>query len=116
MSTEADWSQVTERHGVPEVTVQWVANYAEGFRLVDVREPSELVGPLGRLEGAVNIPLRTLIDAVASWERDEPVVVFCRSGGRSAQAAMAMKQMGFTQVASMAGGMLEWGAHHLPVL
>ena len=110
------WSMVTIRNGVPEVTVQWVANNAGAFRLVDVREPSELTGPLGRLDDAENVPLRELAATVASWDRAQPVAVFCRSGGRSGMAATTLVQLGFKQVASMAGGMLEWHAHSMPVL
>lgn len=108
-------SSVQRRHGVPEVDVRWVANHLGRVRLVDVREPDELVGPLGRIEGVENAPLRGVTAAAAPWSRDQALVVLCRSGGRSGQAALALEKMGFTAVASMAGGMLEWHQHHLPV-
>ena len=110
------WADVSQRKGIPEVSVTWVANNMGAFQLVDVREPDELRGPLGRLEDANNVPLRTLVQESASWDTSKPVVVFCRSGGRSGQAAMALQRAGFLKVASMAGGMLEWHARSLPTL
>jgi sulfur dioxygenase len=111
-----DWAEVSrENRGIPEVTVQQVSNVMGAVRLIDVREPDELRGPLGALEGAENVPLRELPGAAAPWSREQPVVVFCRSGGRSARAALQLEAMGFKRVASMAGGMLEWHAHQLPL-
>ena len=115
-TSSTPWAPITLRRGVPEVTVQWVANNLHRIRLVDVREPEELVGPLGKIEDAQAVPLRTVPDAARGWGRDEAVVVLCRSGARSGQAASYLTQQGFTQVASMAGGMLEWNAFDLPVV
>lgn len=110
------WAElVRDAHGIPEVTCRWVSTNIDRFRLVDCREPSELDGPLGKLDDAENVPLRELLDAVSGWDREAPVVVLCRSGGRSGRAAVAMEQMGFTRVASMAGGMIEWNEIGLPV-
>lgn len=98
---------------VPEVPVSWVKEtWQEGrYRLVDVREPDELLPPpkgLGHIPGAVSLPLATVVDATRSWNRAAPIVVFCRSGGRSGKAALALEAEGFTSVASMRGGMLAW--------
>jgi sulfur dioxygenase len=43
-----------------------------------------------------------------------PVVTVCRSGARSAQAALQLAKAGFTDVANLAGGMLRWNAERLP--
>lgn len=115
-ATEDDWAEVSRHNrGIPELTVQQVSNLMGAVRLVDVREPGELTGPLGAVEGAENVPLRQLPAHAAAWSREQPVVVLCRSGGRSAMAALQLEAMGFTRVASMAGGMLEWHAHRLPL-
>ena len=112
-----DWAEVTRDHrGVPEVTVRWVANHTEEVRIVDVREPDELVGPLGAIDGAENVPLRQLTETAVDWRRDNALVLFCRSGGRSGRGAQALEQMGFTRVVSMAGGMIEWNTRHLPTV
>lgn len=110
------WAEMQrDAHGIPEVTCRWVSTNIDRFRLVDCREPSELEGPLGKLDDAENLPLRSLIDEVRDWDRDAPVVILCRSGGRSGRAALAMEEMGFSKVASMAGGMIEWNELGLPV-
>ncbi len=103
--------------GIPEVTVDWVAQNAagRGFRVVDVREPSEWVGELGHISEAELVPLATVGDAAAAWEHSQPLVVVCRSGGRSGKAAVQLEGLGFQQVASMAGGMLAWNERRLPV-
>ena len=53
--------------------------------------------------------------AAGAWDRSAPLVLICRSGGRSAKAALALMALGFTQVASLRGGMLGWNAMRLPV-
>lgn len=101
------WAPITvSAAGVPEVPHEWVLSRPAGVRLVDVREPSEFDGPLGHIEGSELVPLVTLPSVVASWDREAPVTLICRSGGRSGKAAMQMLSMGFRRVASMRGGMI----------
>lgn len=74
---------------------------------LDVREPNEW--NLGRIPGAMHIPrgtLETKVEAVIP--RDRKVVIYCASGNRSALAADTMQQMGYTDVASLAGGWTAW--------
>lgn len=101
---------------VPEVTPQWVANNAAALRVIDVREPDEFRGELGHVEGAENVPLREVPESAQSWQRDTPIAVICRSGGRSGRAALALEEQGFGRVVSMKGGMLEWQKLGLPVV
>ncbi len=94
--------------GAPVVSVDWVSQNLERYRIIDVRQPNEFVGPLGHLEGAELVPLGTLEAKATEWDRDEPLVVICRSSGRSDHAAMALENLGFRRVASMSGGMMAW--------
>ncbi len=74
---------------------------------IDVREPNEW--NLGHIPGALHIPrgiLEQNIEAVAP--RDRRIVLYCASGNRTALAADALQQMGYTNVASMAGGIRGW--------
>ncbi|MBI4816475.1 MAG: MBL fold metallo-hydrolase [Deltaproteobacteria bacterium] len=98
--------------GILEVSPEAVRAYASklGVRIVDVREPAEYTGELGHVEGSELIPLATVESALSSWPRDEPIVVICRSGGRSARATALLSSMGFTNVVNMAGGMLAYCA------
>ena len=101
--------------GVPEVTVAWVAANASSFRLVDVREQHEWDGPLGHIASAELVPLKTVANALGDADRMEPIVVLCKSGGRSGKAALLLESMGFAKVASMAGGMTTWNDSSLPL-
>jgi rhodanese-related sulfurtransferase len=85
------------------------------FRVIDVREPDEYVGPLGHVANAELVPLATLGAAAADWPRDAALLVLCRSGGRSANGATQLVKLGFTQVYNMTGGMLGWNELRLPV-
>jgi len=80
-----------------------------------VREPDEFTGSLGHIANAKLIPLGSLSNSLNQISREKPVVVVCRSGARSAQATVLLKNAGFPRVANLAGGMLRWRAQHLPV-
>jgi len=71
---------------------------------VDVREPDEVAA--GTLPGTVNIPLGDLPTRLDELDRTKPVVVLCRSGGRSTTAAELLTAAGFSDVVNLAGGML----------
>ncbi len=75
--------------------------------MVDCREPNEAA--LGTIAGAVVIPrglLEQNIERVAS--RDRKVIVYCAAGNRSALAADTLREMGYQDVATMAGGFRAW--------
>jgi rhodanese-related sulfurtransferase len=84
------------------------------LQLLDVREPLEFDGALGHIAGARLLPLGELPVRAAELDRGRPVVAVCRSGARSAQAAVLLAREGFGQVANLAGGMLRWRAEGLP--
>lgn len=104
---ERAWAPVARSGaGVPEVTPAWVQQHLGEFRVIDVREPHELAS--GAIEGAENVPLAGVRGAAEAWDRQQPLVTVCRSGGRSGRAARELEGLGFVRVASMAGGMLAW--------
>lgn len=79
---------------------------AEGAVLLDVRTPQEFAD--GHLEGAINVPVQVLerrLDEVGP--KDRPLVVYCRSGGRSATATSLLRSSGFTSVHDL-GAMSSW--------
>ncbi|MCB9587494.1 MAG: MBL fold metallo-hydrolase [Polyangiaceae bacterium] len=80
-------------------------------RLIDVREPAEFEGDLGHVQNAELVPLSTVARAAKDWSRDQPLLMICRSGRRSAMAAEQLLGMGFEQVANLEGGMLAY--HHV---
>ncbi len=81
--------------------------------LVDVREPYEqclggAAAPAATQHEAA--PLSRLAEALPRWlaEPERPVVFYCRSGNRSAQAARALRRLGHPQAWSLAGGLALW--------
>jgi sulfur dioxygenase len=96
--------------GFWEVQPEWVEEHLKELQLVDVREPAEFDGPLGRVPGARLLPLGSLAECAGELARDRPIVTICRAGGRSAQAIVILQRAGFTELANLAGGMLRWRA------
>jgi uncharacterized membrane protein YdjX (TVP38/TMEM64 family)/rhodanese-related sulfurtransferase len=76
--------------------------------IVDVREPDEFGGPLGHIEGAVNVPLGQLSAAWPDLGAGTPVVVVCRTDKRSAKAADILRASGVDEVKVLRGGMEAW--------
>lgn len=69
---------------------------AAGGTLLDVRTPGEF--STGHLEGARNIPVQDLGARLRELDRAKGVVLYCRSGSRSAHAAALLRQAGFQSV------------------
>jgi rhodanese-related sulfurtransferase len=84
-------------------------------QIVDVRTPEEFAQ--GHLKGAVNIDFYspTFEKDLAQLKKDQPVMVYCRSGGRSGKAATKMGEMGFSKVVDLSGGILGWQSAGEPV-
>jgi rhodanese-related sulfurtransferase len=86
--------------------------------LIDVREADEFAA--GHLPGAVLVP-RGLLEfklsgSPALSSRDLKVVLYCKTSGRAALAALAMQNMGYLNVTSIAGGYDAWAAAGKPVV
>ena len=105
-------------YGAPEISVKEVRAKQEGgeaFILVDVREPNELELASLPEEAFISMPLSDLrerrLDAVPeplNENKEADVVVFCHKGLRSAQVTVFLRQQGWTNVVSMAGGIDSW--------
>jgi phage shock protein E len=65
----------------------------DGGALLDVRSPQEFAG--GALPGAQNVPLNGINNALQSLPKDQPVLLYCRSGARSGMAQRFLLQEGF---------------------
>jgi adenylyltransferase/sulfurtransferase len=79
--------------------------------LVDVREEWEW--EVGNLEphGSVHMPLEQVPGRLDELPTERPVVMVCRVGSRSAQAALWLRETGHPAVANLRGGLVEWAAH-----
>lgn len=83
--------------------------------LLDVREDNEWA--VGRLPNARHIRLGELSKRLSELEKfkDKPIVVYCRSGHRSARACALLKKSGFANPNNLAGGIMAWEQANLPI-
>ncbi|MFP5319443.1 MAG: rhodanese-like domain-containing protein [Acidimicrobiia bacterium] len=81
-------------------------------QIVDVRWPNEWEA--GRIEGSLHIPVDELDDRAGEVDHDRPVVAVCRSGARSASAAVQLRADGF-DADHLDGGLVAWGDAGLPL-
>jgi len=84
--------------------------------LLDVREKNEI--KQGCLEGSRHIPVGSVAKRSGELEayKDKPILVYCRSGHRSASACRALQKQGFEKVYNLQGGILAWQDAKLPVV
>ncbi len=84
--------------------------------LLDVREDKELDG--GVIQNAKHIPMSELNQRLSEIEKskNQPVLVYCRSGSRSAHACQTLTKQGFEDVSNLAGGVLAWESANLPLV
>lgn len=83
-------------------------NSGEQLHLIDVREPAEnaefnIGGTLKPLGSIMNLDIDDL-DGL----KNEEVILYCRTGNRSAQAGMMLESAGFTNVKNLVGGIVAW--------
>ena len=81
--------------------------------LFDVREPVEYNA--GHIAGAKLIPLGQVPSRMAEIPKDKTVILTCRSGNRSGQAADFLRHQGWRNVHNMAGGIVGWQQAGLPI-
>jgi rhodanese-related sulfurtransferase len=84
----------------------------EGATVVDVRNPDE--HEAGHIAGDRLIPFDRLKDEAASLPQDQPLVLYCRGGDRSAAAVQALRASGYDAY-SVEGGLLAWVEQGLPL-
>ena len=94
---------------VPSITVEELKqklDLGESITLLDVREPHEW--PISDLPESVKIPLGQLQQRFSELAQDADLVVYCRTGGRSAQAVQFLQQRGYGRAANLTGGINRW--------
>jgi rhodanese-related sulfurtransferase len=99
----------------PEITIEEYLRLPPGTRVqvIDVREPEEWA--LGRMPESVLIPMDDLAARMRELDPAQPVVTVCRSGRRSLISAAQLLAAGFSDVKSLAGGMIAWVEAGQPV-
>jgi len=107
-SKEESVSGTPIKNGIPQMTPVELKQHLDrkdDLFVLDVREPFEY--EIANL-GAKLIPLGELPNRAGELDKDREIVVHCKSGGRSMQFTQLLRQQGFKNVKSMAGGILLW--------
>ncbi len=78
----------------------------DSFILLDVGEDDEC--ETCHLENSHLMPLDTLSEKMDTLDKNKEIVVYCKMGGRSAQACLFLKENGFKDVKNLAGGIRQW--------
>ena len=109
--------------GKKEITVVEASRRLDEFCVIDVREPAEYTGEFGHIAGSRLLPLGELDARLGSGSTrkelfgdraDRPLLMVCRSGGRSGKACERLAEAGIAGATNMLGGMLEWNREKLP--
>lgn len=104
-------------YGIQEIDartlIDWLQKEGGSVRLVDVRSPAEFAQ--GMIPGGEQLPLHLLPVRAEELEQDEPLVFYCRTGARSAQACAFMLQRGRANVFNLRGGILDWARQGFPL-
>ena len=95
---------------------EFEAELIEETQLIDVRTPEEYAQ--GHIANAENVDF---LDAnfesnIASYSKQLPVYIYCKSGGRSGRASEKMKQLGFKKVYDLSGGITNWVNSGNPII
>ena len=111
------WPYVRRTSGGPWLTPSQATQLInrEDALPVDVRDPAEYGA--GHILGAKSVPLAQVNEGGGELakKKDRPLIVYCDGGSRCAKATAALKQQGFTRVASLSGGIGAWQSAGLPV-
>ena len=96
-----------------EALLEHQSRHPEHLFVLDVRTPQEYAA--GHVPGAVNVPQEQLASRLAEVPKDKDVVIYCRSGRRSALAADVLAANGYTRLSHLDGDMNAWVEKGRPV-
>jgi len=84
-----------------------------GYQILDVRTPEEYAE--GHIAGSALIPLSELEKRLEELDKNQLVIVYCRTSNRSTQASEILINAGFKEIYNMLGGITDWSAKGYPV-
>lgn len=101
----------------PAEALSLINDKSSGLQIVDLRTPEEIVNT-GMLPGASAIDFTTpgFEQMIEVLKKDQPVLLYCASGVRSARAANLLQQKGYKKVYNLANGMNGWKAAGNPII
>lgn len=101
-------------NGTKAITLDEFTSGRTFERVVDVREADEFAE--GHIKGAELVPLNQIQKAALKWNPKDPIVLVCRSGNRSGNAATYLASLGFECPINLQGGMMAWQAAGLEIV
>jgi rhodanese-related sulfurtransferase len=100
-------------YNIKELDVDSLDANKRQIHLIDVRTEGEV--SRGVIDGAIHIPLHLLPLRTTEIPQDRPVVIYCNSGARSAQACAFMAAKGFENMHNLSGGIMAWARSGKPL-
>jgi rhodanese-related sulfurtransferase len=101
-----------DRELAPERVAELMREHADGWQVIDVREPYER--DAGHVPASRHIELERLASQADTIDRDRPVIFYCRLGSRSAMATQAFAAAGYDAY-NLSGGIAAWHAAGLAI-
>jgi rhodanese-related sulfurtransferase len=97
---------------IPETFTSFISNQAP--ILIDVRTPEEYAD--AHLTNAINLDFysKDFVAQLSELDRTKPYAIYCRSGNRTSETLRIMRDLGFTYVYDLGGGILAWEAAGYP--
>lgn len=111
-----DAQQATQSHTITAEELKEKFDRGDDFELIDVREPHEF--DIVNIKGAKLIPKDRILsgEALSELPQDKPIVLHCKTGGRSAEALAALQKAGFSDASHVGGGVTAWAKQVDPSL
>lgn len=97
----------------PAQLSEWLDSAVEDLLLIDVRTPEETAQAM--LPGAEAVPMHLVPLQAQDWREQKKIVVYCRTGARSAQVCAFLQQQGITQAYNLRGGIVDWHRQGYPL-
>jgi rhodanese-related sulfurtransferase len=105
------------KENICEITVAEAKEILDqgGYLFIDCREPKEY--KMGHIPGAINVPRGLMEFKIGTTvpDKNEHIVVYCKSGGRGCLATCTLCRMGYTNVKNVDGGWLAWEKAGYPI-
>lgn len=108
-STQGQQSEITVVDADRLIRLQ-----ADGAIVIDVRTSEEVAN--GKIPGAIHVPISdNMASELTNINKDQPVIVYCQSGGRSSKASLLLQKAGYTTIYNYSGSMNDWEAKKKPL-
>ncbi|MGB0845203.1 MAG: rhodanese-like domain-containing protein [Thiolinea sp.] len=110
-----EFSRLTRKYKQLDVNQAVLLMNRDNTLVLDVREDKELND--GKIRDARHIALKDLNKRIAELDKnkDDPLLVYCRSGNRSGMACNMLTKAGFNNVNNLGGGFVAWEGANLPI-